>query len=77
MLAANCAGVSPVTTWPVASSRLPIEGSADDIPKLLSAVAQFEKQNAFIHVLDLSITPDPENPSKRIAGINVTTLVAK
>lgn len=59
------------------SVGLPIHDSADNIPKLLSAVALFEKQNSFIHVLDLSISADPESPGKRIAGINVTTLVAK
>ena len=54
-----------------------VEENGKNIPDLLTAVAQFERQNTFIKVLDFSVAQDPENPGKRIAGVNLTTLVAR
>jgi hypothetical protein len=59
------------------SVGVPVDESGKNIRGLLTAVAQFERQNAFVRVLDFSIVPDPENPGKRLAGMNVTTLVAQ
>ena len=59
------------------SVGLPVDDSGDDVPGLLTAVAQFERQNSYVRVLDFTIAADPENPGKRIAGMNLTTLVPK
>ena len=59
------------------SVGLPVDEAGDDVPGLLSAVAQFESQNSYVRVLDFTIGTDPENPGKRIAGMNLTTLVCK
>ena len=60
--------------WSVA---LPVDDTGDNVPGLLTAVAQFERQNSYVRVLDFTIGTDPENPGKRIAGMNLTTLVSK
>lgn len=59
------------------SVGVPVAEDGKNIPDLLTAVAQFERQNKFVKVLDFSVAPDPENPGKRIAGVNLTTLVVK
>jgi hypothetical protein len=59
------------------SIGVPVEEDGKNIPAVLTTLAQLEKQNPYLRVLDFSIAADPENPGKRIAGMNLTTLVAR
>jgi hypothetical protein len=60
------------TYWAV---DLPIQGAARDISSLLIAVAELEKAEPIVKVIDLAIRQDDD--SHRIAVINVTALVRK
>lgn len=60
--------------WSVA---LPVKEKGREVAKLLRAVADLERQNFFIRVLDFVIRPDPENPDGPVASMNLTALVRK
>lgn len=57
--------------WSVA---LPLGEAGRNVPGLLLAVAELEQQQPFVQVLDFAIRPDPEDPDRRIAGLNVAVL---
>ncbi len=60
--------------WSVA---LPVDGTGQNIPTLLLAMAELEQQNSFIRVLDFAIRTNPERPNGRVASLNVAVLFPK
>jgi hypothetical protein len=60
--------------WSVA---LPVDEEGRDIPTLLLAVADLDRANAPVRVLDFSIRPDPENPGGRIGSMNLGAIIPK
>ena len=59
------------------SLALPIDEAGRNITPLLLAAAELDREHPFLKVLDFAIGPDPENPSGRIASLNLTTLMQK
>lgn len=59
------------------SVALPVDAAGRDVPKMLTAVADFDQQSRFVRVLDFSIRPDPENPGGRVGSLNLTALTGK
>jgi hypothetical protein len=62
------------TYWRVSLPLSDAEGSAAEV---MRAVAQLEQDDPSVKVTDFTILPDPENLERRVAGINVSTLVRK
>ena len=60
--------------WSVA---IPIEEAGRNMTKFLRSVADLDRENPFMRILDLAVRPDPMNPGRRLAMLNVTTLVRK
>ena len=60
--------------WSVA---IPIEEAGRNMTKFLRAVADLDRENPFLRILELAVRPDPVNPGRRLATLNVTTLVQK
>ena len=58
--------------WSVA---LPIPEADRSAAASLLAAAEFEQRHPFVKVVDFAIRPDPENPSRRIALLNVAALI--
>ena len=59
------------------SLALPIDEAGRNVTGLLFAVAALEQQHSFVRVLDFGIRPDPENPGRRVAGLNLAVLIRK
>ncbi len=59
------------------SAALPIDEAGHDIAALLEEVADLERQNPCVRVLDFAVRPDPENPGHRVALLNLTALSRK
>jgi len=60
--------------WSVA---LPIDEGGRNIFKMLLAVADLDQEKPFLRVIDFAIRPDPENPTARMASMNVSVLNRK
>lgn len=58
--------------WSVA---VPIQEGDHSAAGSLLAAAEFEQRHPFVKVVDFAIRPDPENPSRRIALLNVAALI--
>ncbi|MCE9609489.1 MAG: hypothetical protein K8R23_04620 [Chthoniobacter sp.] len=56
---------------------LPIVENTRSAAGTLLAVAEFEQQHPLVKVLDFAIRPDPENPQRRMALLNVAALIRK
>lgn len=59
------------------SVGLPIGETAHSAVGPLLAVAEFERQHPLVKVLDFAIRPNPENPRRRVALLNVAALIRK
>lgn len=59
------------------STALPIDEAGGNLAPMIHGVADLELQNPFFTVLDFAIRPDPENPGRRVALLNLTALIPK
>lgn len=59
------------------SMALPVEDTGLNIAQLLFAVEDLEEQHPFLRVLDFAIRPDPENPDRQLAVLNLSALLPK
>jgi hypothetical protein len=56
---------------------IPVEERNQKLPNLLFAVADIEDRNPYIKVIDFAIRPEPTDPRRRIATVNIAALVSK
>lgn len=54
---------------------VPVGRSTQSVSGLLMAIAEFENQNRFVKVLDVSIGPDALDPRQLMGGFNFSALV--
>lgn len=59
------------------SVDLPIEDADRNVTKLLVVVADMDRENSFVRVLDFDIYPDPEKPGSRVGSLNLATVLRK
>lgn len=57
--------------------RIPIDAGGRNIASLLLAVAELEGRLPFVRILDVSITPDSENPAQRRVVMDLDILSPK
>ena len=56
---------------------LDIEEGNRNVPGLLVAMAELEAEYPFLKVIDFAIRPNPEDPHRRAATVNIAVLVRK
>jgi len=61
-------------SWSVA---LPLVGTSQQTMGALQGMAQLEQQQPFVKVVDLAIQPDPADPARRVAQLELTAFFRK
>ena len=57
------------------SVGLPIAKTDSNLTALLLAVAELDRREPFVNVVDFAVQPYPENPGRRVASLNIMALI--